>query len=140
MNDLGVAVLYTSLGELPELQVNWHPLRAGQELPPAPLLYYFAEDRAQRVMATLASYAFTRHTRKLWNADTHERLMRRLNAFAQVEINLWQFAADAGHTEPPPDAPKPARTKPEAMTKTKAKAKAKSKSKAKSNPKTKSKS
>ena len=102
LDDLGVRVLYTSLGELPELEVTWAELPPDQELPPAPLLFQLGEDRAQRVIATLASYVFTRHTRRLWDADIRARLIQRLNAFAQVEINLWRFAADAGHTDPPP--------------------------------------
>ena len=102
LQELGIAVLYTTLRELPAITVTWRPIPPERELPMAPLIYQLADARSRRVMATLAAYVFTKHTRDIWDADIHAHLMRRLNAFAQVEIDLWSFAADAGHTDPRP--------------------------------------
>ena len=102
LTNLGTKALYTTLSELPELQVSWHPLPPRLAVPPAPLVYSLADDRAQHVIATLASYVFPRRTRSAWDDDVRKGMMRRLNAFAQVEINLWRFAADGGYTDVPP--------------------------------------
>lgn len=71
-------------------------------MPPAPLVYSLADARARRDMATLAAYVFSTHTKELWDTDNYAKLMRRLNAFAQLELNLWYFASNGGHTAPPP--------------------------------------
>lgn len=101
---MGVSILYTSLRELPEVSVVWEPLRPEQKLPPAPLVHCLTDERARDVMAKLALYAFSRHTAKYRDQHAFAQLRRRLNAFARLEINLWSFAADSGHLEPPPYA------------------------------------
>jgi hypothetical protein len=53
---------------------------------------------------TLTAYVFSPHSRELFDGEIGRRMIRRLNALATVEINLWGFAAQAGHTEPPPYA------------------------------------
>lgn len=102
LHAFGTRHLYTTLRELPEVRVEWHPLRRGEAIPPAPLVFSLVEPAAWRVLTTLAAYVFARHTRALFDKDVRRGLLRRLNAFAQLEINLWLFAYDAGHSDPPP--------------------------------------
>jgi hypothetical protein len=104
LHTLDTRHLYTELRELPEVRVEWHPLRRGEAIPPAPLVLALIEPAAWRVLTTLAAYAFTRHTRDLFDEDVRRGLLRRLNAFALLEINLWWFASDAGYSNPPPYA------------------------------------
>jgi hypothetical protein len=67
--------------------------RDDQPLPQAPLVHCLVEGAAVRVMATLAAYRFSRQTRGLWSGDVEKQLVRRLNAFADLEVRLWSMAA-----------------------------------------------
>lgn len=73
-------------------------------IPPAPLLYSLLEWNAWRTLVTLATYAHTRHTKELFDDDIRRNQVRRLNAFARLEIELWGLAAEGGHQNPPPYA------------------------------------
>jgi hypothetical protein len=97
-----ITALTSTLREFPEVTVAWDALRPDQPLPPAPLVHCLVASEAVRLMATLAAYRFAKHTRDLWNAEVEKQLIRRLNAFADLEIRLWSIAAGGGHREPPP--------------------------------------
>jgi hypothetical protein len=102
LREFGTTRLYTTLTELPEARVAWHPVRPEEALPPAPLVVSLVEAQALRVLTTLAAYAYSRFTRPLWDEAIRHNQLRRLNAFAQLEINLWSFAAEGGYPAPPP--------------------------------------
>jgi hypothetical protein len=98
----GSTTLPMELAENTLVKIEWRTPRADEPVMPAPLVSSFADARALRVMWTLMTYAFTRHSRHLWDQNTRLQLMQRLNAFAQLELILWHHAADGGHTDPPP--------------------------------------
>jgi hypothetical protein len=102
LRTLGMTTLYTTLAELPTVRLAWDPGRFEEALPPAPLVHSLVEGRAIRHAMTLTAYEFSPHMARLWDEDVLRSLMRRLNAFAELEINLWALAADAGHPDPPP--------------------------------------
>lgn len=99
---LGTRHLYTTLGELPRVPVTWEPLRPDQKIPPAPLAHSLVAADAMRHLLTLTTYAFASHRGGAFEGDVQRHLLRRLNAFAQLEISLWWFAADGGYPDPPP--------------------------------------
>jgi hypothetical protein len=101
LEEFGISVLYTTLAELPEVSIRWVPLEPEQAVPPAPLVHCLVDEGALRLLATLGAYTFPTPMAELWDAEVRQQLMRRLNAFAQVEINLWWHAANAGYPDPP---------------------------------------
>jgi hypothetical protein len=94
--------LATGLREHPRASIVWNPPE--EPLPPAPLLWSLVDGDTLRVAITLAAYVYSPHTAKLFDDDITRKLLRRLNAFARLEIALWRFAAKGGHLEPPPYA------------------------------------
>jgi hypothetical protein len=71
-------------------------------LPPAPLVFSLVEEDALRHATTLLGYVLSPYTTLLFDADVRRSLMHRLNAFAEMEVDLWWLAADGGHPHPPP--------------------------------------
>jgi hypothetical protein len=102
LREKGATTLPLALDTRSRTRRVWRPLRLEEPVPPAPLVCSLAEGRAIRVMATLTTYAFTKHTAHLWDERTKLQQMQRLNAFAQLELILWRHAAAGGHTDPPP--------------------------------------
>jgi hypothetical protein len=100
----GVRHLYTSLRELPRLRVGWEPLRPAPAIPPAPLVYIFCGFEAARPITTLIAYLDAWDKQLGWDDQVRAGMLRRLNAFAQVELNLWWFAANGGYVDPSPYA------------------------------------
>lgn len=96
--------LYTALGALPNVQPEFTAIDTTKEIPPAPLLHSCVDNRAAYRLLILAMYHFSPLTREEFDEDIRRSLMRRLNTFAVLEINLWALARDAGFEEPPPYA------------------------------------
>ena len=99
-----MTTLYTTLAELPTVRTVWDPGRPEAALPPAPLVHSLVEGRAIRHALTLTTYELSPHTAPFRHENVTRSVMRRLNAVAQLEINLWDIAADSGHQDPPPYA------------------------------------
>jgi hypothetical protein len=51
---------------------------------------------------TLVAYVYSRDTAGVFHEDITRRQLRRSNAAAQLEIELWRLAARGGHPDPPP--------------------------------------
>ena len=94
--------LYTALGALPNVRPEFTAIDTTMEIPPAPLLHSCVDNRAGYQLLILAMYHFSSLTREEFDEDIRRSLMRRLNAFAVLEINLWALARNASFEEPPP--------------------------------------
>jgi hypothetical protein len=104
LRTLGTTHLYTTRPELPQVRVAWHPLRPEQATPPAPLVHSLIEERGKRMLAKLAAFTHTRHTKPLFDENVRRNQLHRLNAFAELEVSLWWLAASGGYEDPPPYA------------------------------------
>jgi hypothetical protein len=99
---LGIKTL--RLREFPDARIAWQPLWSEEELPPAPLVYSLVDEEALRHTTILLGYLLYPSTASLFEGDVRRNLMQRLNAFAELEVDLWWLAADGGHPHPPPYA------------------------------------
>jgi len=100
----GITHFETTFRALPRLPVEWQRLRLEQALPPAPLVHSLIHADVVYEVARLANIVYARSTAHLWHTQNRQKLMRCLNVFAQLELLLWQYATQAGHSEPPPYA------------------------------------
>jgi hypothetical protein len=104
LQKLGITSLYTTLRELPRVRIAWDAPRPEEALEPAPLIHSLVDGDALRLAAIRTANTFSHYTAPVFDAEVRRELMLQLNAFAQLEINLWQLAADGGHLHPPPYA------------------------------------
>lgn len=113
---LGMPSLATEFRDIPEFRLEVRTTDPEAKPVPAPLVFACLEHRARYELTRLGAPYFTRHIADyqdrddtgegysvdLFDADVRRRLMRHLNAFAFLEINLWWLAREGGLTVPVP--------------------------------------
>jgi hypothetical protein len=70
----------------------------------APLVYACLEEAARYELTTLLALYHSPRMDELWSEDVRLGLRRRLNAYLELELNLWWLARESGFSDPLPYA------------------------------------